>query len=351
MRVQSGMSANNSLSGKNILIVGLPRSGTTWVQNVLGAAPNVEVIHEPDNEKSHPLGWRNKLSTHRFPYLLESDEDYQLENLFRTIFEGGELNKALSWRVIKMFSKFKGQIEKHIGEKTGFCYTDSRMNGVNLANSHKKNIFLKLFYRNIVDLSWSMRYKNKKDRIIIVKSVHIPLSTEWLSWRIPMKVVFVLRNPHSLYASYRRLRMPDGFRNLRFQHTLNRDWHNYVPVGAMLGNDANEAIVAQTCLMLRIIAAQINRHPEWIVVSHDRLCLNSDKDFRDIFQRIGFSWSTTIENIICQYNRPGEGFSINRIASEQPVKWKKQLRADEVCMIDEIIESWKINNFLHDFVY
>ena len=63
-----------------ILIVGLPRSGTTWVGEVLSSARNTYYVFEPDNEGLSPLAWLCKKDIHRFPYLVAKDEsaDYHL---------------------------------------------------------------------------------------------------------------------------------------------------------------------------------------------------------------------------------------------------------------------------------
>src|SRR5438309_11762976 len=40
---------------RRVLIVGAPRSGTTWVGHALERAPGVIYVHEPDNDSLHPL--------------------------------------------------------------------------------------------------------------------------------------------------------------------------------------------------------------------------------------------------------------------------------------------------------
>ena len=40
-----------------VLIAGLPRSGTTWVGEVLGRTAGAHYLHEPDNHLVRPDAW------------------------------------------------------------------------------------------------------------------------------------------------------------------------------------------------------------------------------------------------------------------------------------------------------
>ena len=50
---------------KPIFITGVPRSGTTWIANILGSAKGVRLLSEPDNEKYSFIGRIWKKSLHR----------------------------------------------------------------------------------------------------------------------------------------------------------------------------------------------------------------------------------------------------------------------------------------------
>src|SRR5581483_1257337 len=56
-----------------ILVIGPPRSGTTWVEQVLGRAAGARVVHEPDNETCSPFALRAKATLGRFPVLAAGD--------------------------------------------------------------------------------------------------------------------------------------------------------------------------------------------------------------------------------------------------------------------------------------
>ena len=62
-------------AGRRILLAGAPRSGTTWVANVLASAPSASVAVEPDNEKTSLLAFAWKDGLPRFPVLPAGTED------------------------------------------------------------------------------------------------------------------------------------------------------------------------------------------------------------------------------------------------------------------------------------
>ena len=55
------------MSGPRILVAGLPRSGTTWVAEVLGRTAGARYLHEPDNHLVRPDAWWAKRRPRRLP--------------------------------------------------------------------------------------------------------------------------------------------------------------------------------------------------------------------------------------------------------------------------------------------
>ena len=56
-------------AGRPIVIAGLPRSGTTWTQRVLGTCPGTIRVPEPDNEDKYPAAIHAKRALGRYPCL------------------------------------------------------------------------------------------------------------------------------------------------------------------------------------------------------------------------------------------------------------------------------------------
>ncbi len=334
-----------------ILIVGLPRSGTTWFGEVLSSAHNTHYVFEPDNEALSPVAWLCKRDIHRYPYLTLSDTAVDYQQMWRAVIGGNRwswyANVALGLLIRRTKSHDK-ELEAYIGEKTGLRYIDKNMHRVGggtrqqpyLVEKHSFVEFLTRKFLGIGNLSQTRQQ-------VILKSVHAPLSLDWFSAHFPAKVVLVLRNPFSIYASYKRLHLPDGFRNLFFQPAFQRDLHLYIPhLGQTTFTPNPEDLMAfQIMLIYKVIESQIAKHPEWMLVSHDRLCVSPHKDYRAIFDELGLKWSETTDKKIDELNKPGKGFDPKRISQDQPHKWKTELTLCE----QETITRWSTIFNLNDF--
>jgi hypothetical protein len=189
-------------------------------------------------------------------------------------------------------------------------------------------------------------------RRIIIKSVHASLSGAWIAKRFAVKIIFVLRNPFSLYASYRRLKIPDGYRNLLSQETLQRDWGQYLPGPKRFPIiHAEENIVYQIMLMYKIIQSQLTAHPEWTLVSHDKLCLAPHEGYVRMFNDLGLTWSVNTNKKIESLNgSSGKGFTPKRIASQQPTQWKKEIASADQSMIQTWMDRFELRSFFQQYV-
>ncbi len=335
-----------------ILIVGLPRSGTTWVGKVFSSDQNARYIFEPDNEKLSPLAWLCKREIHRFPYLTAQDASPAYSHLWRAAFS----TRTSTWLSNRLLGGvLKGNsagVEVFIGNKSGLVYVDESMHRVGSRGvqpySPQKHPYISLLAKRLADgsdLSPSM------ERRIIIKSVHASLCADWIADNFPAQIVIILRNPYSLYASYKRLKMPDSFRNLMFQENLQRDRLKYMPdPKKMLMAEKEDAVAFQIMLMYKIIEKQISSHPEWLLISHDRLCITPNESYHSIFGSLNLNWSDSTENKINSLNTTGGSFAPKRISSQQPSKWKSEMGASERTIIHKWIDQFELQNFLQTHI-
>src|SRR5438270_394101 len=78
------------------MVLGIPRSGTSWVHRVLSAAPGVRLIHEPDNETERPWPLA-KSGLGRFPLLGPADGVRRYESLWLEAFSGRLPHRRVQW--------------------------------------------------------------------------------------------------------------------------------------------------------------------------------------------------------------------------------------------------------------
>lgn len=333
-----------------ILIVGLPRSGTTWVGNIVSAAKDTTYFFEPDNEKISPLAWLCKKDVHRFPYLTREDDAGLYAQLWSVIFNGSIYVQSLN-RVLRIFFRKKVfSLEADVGQRTGFQYYDEQFRTVH-ANSVPYQVNSHPFVAALAHLLLVGGRITGQQKRRIVKSVHTPLCLEWLTAHFPVRVGLVLRNPYSLYASYKRLKMPDGYRNPLFQFALQRDAHLYIPKDKLLSMGYEDHIAFQIILFYKVMQTQMPHHPEWVIISHDRLCFNPYERFKEIFDQFNLAWTDDIALKIEAHNKQGAGFDPTRITKLQPFKWQDELSQDETRMIEHWIRQFELDGFLSEYVY
>lgn len=335
-----------------ILIVGLPRSGTTWIGEVLASAHGTEYVYEPDNERRSALAWLYKSELHRFPYLTTNDHATHYETMWRVILTGNS-SVRLANRALRFFLKKNAhRLEALIGEKSGFSYIDQSLRNVgpiDVAQPYTtaSNPFLAASVRFLA----TRKIYPTRQRRIVAKSVHAALSMEWISAHFPIEIVLVLRNPYSLYASYKRMRMPDGYRNLLFQETLQRDTQKFIPNFRRLQlPEAGDAIAFQIMLMYKIIESQLTAHPEWTLVSHDRLCITPHQGYQNLFNRLHLVWSDRTRDKIDALNQDGKDFNPRRVSSQEPIKWKREMTSTDQDVIQRWIDRFDLHNFLERFI-
>ncbi len=324
-----------------ILIAGLPRSGTTWVAEALSRAPGTRYIHEPDNEKFMPAAWLLKSRLHRYPYLSPADRDESFERLWAAAFAGH--GESLQLRALTaFFRRRRDRIEPVIGAKCGFIYTDTSYRRVSERGLRRPFALddHAVFAGVVSRLLEARGVLHTGQRRIVVKSVHVPLCLEWLAERFSPKVVVVTRNPYAVYASVRRLRMPDSFRNILSQQRLLKDLGRFCPDPEKAVSYSHEYPVAfQAVFMLKALEVQAERHPEWIRLSHDELCADPSSVFRQMYDRLGLEWGESTARWLRGRDRKGGGFKRTRVASDQPVKWKRELSGDELGVIRSLAET------------
>jgi len=337
----------DSTRSRPVLLVGLPRSGTTWMADLLTRPRHLAQIYEPDNEKNDPLAWYAKRSLHRFPYLAGDDRVPEFEAFWRFVFSGQWPRTSLLYRGLQQwFRRVWGPaLEAHIGEKTGLVYVDEIWNRVRRGRAAYREEDHRLT-AHLVARYLSTRSEGPSGSPLLVKSVHLPLALEWIANRFDVRIVVLLRNPFGLHASYLRERYPDGCRNVLTQTPLRERLGRLgVDPASVPLRRPDDHVGLQSLVMYRLLATQIGEHPDWIVASHDRLCADPGRELGRILGRLPEPWSRT----------PPEAFldpppDPARLA-RQPVKWKQELSEEDYRTTLRLIDAFGLGPFLSDHVY
>jgi hypothetical protein len=304
-----------------LLVAGAPRTGTTWIANVLSRAEGVTWINEPDNEWPNLFALRAKRSLGRFPALREGDsapDDYW--ELWRRALAGGRQGRyreALAW-------KLDG------GART-----------------------MQELWRAMCDhaaprLSWRLRLLSLlaappstggEPGRVLVKTVHAPLALEWIGARFQPRVLLVERHPLNVVASWTELGWGGCAldTNPTVRARFGARWK--LP---QLGPDPTplDRVAWEVGLFTSALHAAADRHPDWPVASHDALCLDPEAGFRRLHERLGLSWRPETSAYLEESNRPGMGWSMSRVAADQPESWKKRLQPGQIRAVWSVLSRF-----------
>ena len=312
------------MSGTPVLVVGVPRSGTTWVAQILARGGRATYLEEPDNHLRFAFAFRAKrrLGARAYPRLAPGDAGPDLadfESLWRSAFSDGARDGSSRKRVLA---------NRLVG-RTGPKRVSAALTG-SLARHP--------------DLALATRIAEPErpagNGPLVVKSVYASLATEWIASRHDVRVVSVLRSPLNVLSSWIELDWlppsgPDVLSTL--DPALAQDFADRFdappPERSALARAA-WVIGALTCAL----DEETRRNPAWARVVHEELCLSPDEEYPRIAERVGLPWTGDGDRALEAGNRPGRGYETARVAADAREAWRDRLDDGQVAEIRRVLE-------------
>jgi hypothetical protein len=255
-----------------VLVAGTARSGSTWASNVLGKAAGTRHVYEPDGPMSDVLGAMAATRLGEFPILAAAAESYWYRLIWDLAFAGGwpwdrvESARAAGRRLVTIPPVVRDGI--------------------------------------IVGLAEGTRRLRSRPRHVVVKSVNSVFSLDWIVRRYAPTMVVLRRNPLNVVSSW--VVLNQGTKQLIGDHRLVRDAY-LRPLG-LVAPDAGSSAVRTAAwnvgLLTRVLKDAAAANPEWIVASHDELCLDPVPRFRELTARIGLTWNAAMEEYLRRSDDP-----------------------------------------------
>ena len=303
-------------------MIGPPRSGTTWVEQVLGRAAGARVVHEPDNETCSPFALRAKTSLGRFPVLAPGDPaPVAYHDLWSRAFEGIGRAAPARWLTAKALLR-----TADADLDAAFDHGQSRLSAR-----------LRLISA-LAALPPEPLPERPDDPPVLVKSVHASLAAEWIVRRWRPRVVVVVRNPLNVVGSHVALGWgPSGLDYPYLHRGLARlGWVPAVRPGAT----TLQRMAWQIGLFFAALDAAVRRNPNWLVVSHEDLCADPPARFASLCAALGLPWTEEAAAFLAASDRPGKGLETRRVASEQPTNWTRHLTAAQVEDVRRVLATF-----------
>ena len=302
-----------------VVIVGLPRSGTTWTLRVLGQAHGTLSVLEPDNEDKQPTAIVGKRRAGRYPVLRPGQPSPRYERLWQWILAGApEGRRSLMARRL-------------LGPGAEDRIHDGRFDPVTRL-------------AGLVAGAPGPGAGRPAGRVV-AKSIHAQLSVEWLADRFDVDVLLLLRHPANVLASWSELRLKDA-RNTTLENDDQLRTRFLEPWGvAPPGPDPIERMSWRIGLLTAVLEDSASRHPEWLVRVHEQLCVDPFEEFRSLYARLGLPWGPGVEEFLRTHDVPGSGFVLNRVASQVSDSWRRRLDDDQLATLRRVLDQFPVTTW------
>lgn len=309
------------------LVVGLPRAGTTWVGQTLGRTEGACYVGEPDNERKKPYAIRAKRGLGRFPPLSAGDEAQRLARLWDMAFEGRVVGR--NWR--------------ELAARGLLALTPSaEMNDAFCGASRHRSARLRL-----VEALAPTPSRSQTARNVLVKSVHAPLCLEWIDRRYTPQVLIVLRHPLNTISSWLEL----GYFDCRLEEDPTVGRLFVEPLGLPLPEHRASSLARiswEVGLLNCVLEEAARKHPEWLIVTHERLCEDPLGEFKRLSDSLGLHWGEAARQFVVDSNRPGSDYEPQRVALEQPQRWRSRLSDEQVSEIASVLRGFPLRTWVDE---
>ena len=317
-------------SRRPLVAAGIPRSGTTWTMQALECDSSLFRVKEPDHgAEQAPAIWA-KRQAGRIPVLAPGDRDDSYHRLWEWILDGASENVRLriAAQMLRVMSppawgkanrvRAIPTLERSRYQRGGFSLPMTLAGAIASHPPVRRNPAL-------------------DDHRLLVKTVHAPLALEWIASEFEIDVLILLRHPGSILASW--ISLDIGEQYVPFAETpavrhLAEEWGVRLP-----GPDHLEQMIWQIGMLVVALERAAERHPEWVVRTHEQMCVDPIAQFHRLYDDLGLQWNEQTEEFLVDNNRPGKGFRTRRLATDQLDSWKHRLTPDQIRALQRVM-SW-----------
>ncbi len=255
-----------------VLLTGTARCGSTWAANVLGRVDGGQTVFEPDGPASDVLGAMVAARLGSHPALLPDQRSFWYRQLWDLAFVGG-------WPM-------------------------ARAEGVRAAGRRVSRMPRTLRDGLVATLAMGTSRVRKRPRNVIVKSVNSTFSLDWIERRYAPTMVIMRRNPLNIVSSCTVLGLYTK-RNIGDLPAV----HSSVVAELGMTTPAEDASAITRAawnvgLLTTALKQAADRHPDWVIASHDDLCLDPLPKFEALVRRLGLRWTSAMEEYVTQSDDP-----------------------------------------------
>jgi hypothetical protein len=302
-------------ASRRVLIVGAPRSGTTWIGAALGRTEGAVFVNEPDGDHD-PFAYRARLGHGIAPTLTPGDAAPEYERLWAGAFAGGRAARTPRDRLAR-----RVYASVPVSQRWAVWLGGSPGPRLRVAAALAVP-------RVAVDAA----------RAVVVKSVRAESSVEWIAARFSPRVLVVERNPLNVLASWVELGyVRDPRESGAYAGVARRRYGVDVPPA---GAPVLERQAFTYGVLASVLREAAGRHPEWVRAHHDDLCIDAPARFRALAGTLALEWGARADAFLRESDAPGAGYHLTRATRSQPDRWRQRLDAEQVETIREVLDRF-----------
>lgn len=294
---------------QNIILFGTPRSGSTWLSEIICHENPLRQVHEPDNELNSVWGLHHKKGLTRFPFLEANAHQPKYLKLFKGALEASVPDQK----------DFKNKLLRKLYRlQTEKLQLSLQQNGSALEKDLPGLKYL---------ITWLAGPQAKQPRLL--KTVHALLAFPFLNEQLHFQAIILERHPLNSFSSYIKMQMPDGNRNL---------WQNQALLTTLgikplekPGEQYSYAFLSgyQAGIFKKQVDRLKARYPEVHFLNYEALIEKPFESIPQLLQDLGLQYSSKTEAFMKERFTTGDGYTTKRSLAGQAEIWKSRLSIQE----------------------
>ncbi len=277
-----------------VLILSLPRSGSSWVGEVLGSSSGALYLREPITQSNMQQRGADRA-------IISINTDHPASHL-----------QAYANNAFSGLPDFRPGIVHNVEQ-------------------------------------WKLGARSKSR--VVIKEVN-PLAVGWFVLKFQPKIIFLVRHPVAVASSYRKLgwinpHLTDVKSSLSQINNAKQDWNS------LFANTSDfwtsNGLMQGGCLLYALTV--LSEYSDATVVNYENLCKDPVDQFRVLFNFADLTWNHKTESLIQQKasgpDQKGE-YSTNRNTKAMANIWRGRVRVDEACRLREAYAQFNLPWYKHD---
>ncbi len=329
---------------RRVLVVGVPRSGTTWIARMLAAAPDVDYFHEPDSEMFRPHALWAKQRFGLYPILDAGEVAPRYGRLWDVAFDGRipfHRLEVATRRLSALDADLSGPEIRHRSARPRALAVDGFRRGAPIPLATK----LRLRVAAALSAHALPRLGHGPARTRVVKTVFGVLAAPWLEARYQPRICLVHRHPFGVVASRLGLGWTPDLALLSDPSFVRRRLGPLAPDTIERARRTADPIAAfgyHVAAMTRWLRAGAGLR-DAVAVQHEALCDDSVVGFRALYGALGLRWHDAVERQLRAHDKAGADYQIARRAGAERDKWRRLLSADQVQVLERCFADFEVD--------